>query len=94
MPGEVLSLFTFEQAVIGEGTQYMQIVCFSYVFFTINSILLASLRSVETVKIGFAVSIISLGVNIFLNYMLIFGNFGRPGSAPRRGHRDCLPRGS
>ena len=83
MPGEVLSLFTFEQAVIGEGTQYMQIVCFSYVFFTINSILLAPLRSVETVKIGFAVSIISLGVNIFLNYMLIFGNLGAPGLGSR-----------
>lgn len=78
LPREVLSLFTFEQTVIGEGTQYMQIVCFSYVFFAVNSILLASLRSVETVKIGFIVSVISLGVNIFLNYMLIFGNFGAP----------------
>lgn len=83
MPGEVLSLFTFEQAVVAEGTQYMQIVCFSYAFFAVNTILLASLRSVETVQIGFVVSVISLGVNIFLNYMLIFGNLGAPGLGSR-----------
>lgn len=78
LPRGVLSLFTFEQAVIGEGMQYMRIVCFSYIFFAVNSILLASLRSVETVKIGFIVSLISLGVNVLLNYMLIFGYLRAP----------------
>ena len=42
------------------------------------SILLAVLRSVETVKIGFYVSLSSFGINILLNYMLIYGKFGAP----------------
>ena len=40
--------------------------------------MLAILRSVETVKIGFYVSLSSFAVNILLNYMLIYGKFGAP----------------
>ena len=36
--------------------KYLQIICFSYVFFAMTNILLATLRSVETVKISFVVS--------------------------------------
>ena len=36
------------------------------------------LRSVETVKIAFLISVISLLVNGGINYILIFGRFGAP----------------
>jgi Na+-driven multidrug efflux pump len=39
---------------------------------------LGTLRSVETVRIGFYVSLLSLVVNIALNYCLIYGRFGLP----------------
>lgn len=78
-----LGLFTGEQAVIAEGVKYLQIICFSYVLFAITNILLAALRSVETVKIGFLVSLSTLCINVCLNYVLIYGNFG----APRMGVR-------
>ena len=41
-------------------------------------ILLAMLRSVETVRIGFWVSLAALAVNISLNYLLIGGHLGAP----------------
>ena len=77
-PAQVLRLFTGESAVISEGMAYLRIVCFSYFFYAATSVLLATLRSVETVRIGLAVSLFSLAVNIALNWILIFGRFGAP----------------
>ena len=77
-PDQTLSLLTNEQAVISEGSKYLVIVCFSYVLFAITNVLLASLRSVETVRIGFVVSLTALAVNIVLNYGLIYGRLGMP----------------
>lgn len=77
-PTQALGLLTDEQAVIQEGSKYLTIICFSYVLFAVTNILLCALRSVETVKIGFFVNLTALCVNIFLNYSLIYGNFGMP----------------
>lgn len=75
---QVLSLFTNEIAIILEAREYVRIICFSYVFFALTNILLATLRSVETVRIGFFISCSTLVVNVFLNYCLIYGNLGAP----------------
>lgn len=77
-PEASLAIFTNDIGVINEGTKYIKIICFSYMFFTAVNILLVSLRSVETVVIGFIISISTLIINVFLNYVLIFGNFGAP----------------
>ena len=39
---------------------------------------MAILRSVETVRIAFVTSIVSLVVNVCINYVLIYGHFGAP----------------
>ena len=72
-PQEVLSLFSGNEAEISEGVRYMRIVCFTYIFFMMSSVLLAVMRSVETVVIGFVVSVIAFFVNVGLNRCLIFG---------------------
>lgn len=77
-PDAVLGLLTDKQDVIAEGSKYLVIMGYSYCIYTFTNLLLGMLRSVETVKIGFAVSFVSLFVNIFLNYALIFGRFGCP----------------
>lgn len=77
-PYAVLGLLTNEAAVIEQGVQYIRIMAFSYGAFTITNTLFAVLRSVQTVKIGFYVSLSTLLVNVFLNYSLIYGNFGFP----------------
>ncbi len=58
--------------------KYLKIVCFSYIFFAITNTLLFTLRSVETVKIAFMVSLSTLCTNICLNYLLIYGHLGFP----------------
>ena len=77
-PEFCLGLLTDDQPVIDEGVRYLRIICFSYPLFAVTNVLLCSLRSVETVKIGFAVSLSTLLINVFLNYLLIYGKGGAP----------------
>lgn len=77
-PMPVLRLLTPEEPVLQQAAIYLRIVCFSYGFFAVTQLLLASMRSVETVNVGFAVSVIALVVNVVLNYALIFGRLGCP----------------
>ena len=46
--------------------------------FSISNSLLGVMRSVETVRIGFYISLSTLLINICLNYTLIYGYFARP----------------
>ena len=77
-PTQLLSLLSNDPDVIAEGAKYFQIICFTYVIFTITNILVASLRSIGIVKIGYIVSGSTLVINVCLNYCLIYGNFGFP----------------
>lgn len=77
-PETCLSLLTNDRSVMEEGAQYLRIICFSYPLFAVTNILLSTLRSVETVKIGFAVSGSTLCINVCLNYLLIYGHWGAP----------------
>lgn len=77
-PSQVLRLLTNDPASIAAGTEYLRIICFSYMIFAVTNVLAASLRSVGIVKIGYMISGSTLCINIFLNYCLIFGNFGMP----------------
>jgi len=77
-PEKIIGLFTPDAMVIAEGVKYVRVLAFSYLLFCINVILIASMRSVESVKIGLAVSLSSLVSNVILNYIFIFGKFGAP----------------
>lgn len=77
-PRPILSVFTPDETVIETGAAYLRIVCLSYVFFCLTQALIASMRSVEAARVGMVVSLISLVVNVGLNYLLIFGKLGLP----------------
>ncbi len=77
-PEALIRLFTDKGAVIAQAVEYLDVIKYTYLMFTLSTLLLAILRSVETVKIGFYVSLSSFAVNIFLNYALIYGKFGAP----------------
>lgn len=77
-PVQVMRIFTPEPAVIQEGVRYLRVIVFTYVLSGYSSVLLIALRSIEVVRISILVSVVSLIVNVFLNYVLIFGHFGAP----------------
>lgn len=77
-PEALIRLFTDKQAVIAQSVEYLDIIKHTYLMFMLSTIILSILRSVETVRIGFYVSLSSFAINIFLNYALIYGKFGAP----------------
>lgn len=77
-PESMVRIFTDSPEIIAEGADYLRIIKYTYPLFAITNILLATLRSAESVKIGFRVSLVTLVVNISLNYIMIFGKLGFP----------------
>ena len=78
VPEKIVGIFTPSTDIIAEGVRYIEIIKFTYPIFAITNLLLASLRSVETVKIGFYVSLVTLVTNCSINFVLIEGRFGAP----------------
>ena len=77
-PEKVLNFYTNDTEVIALGSQYLRIVGLCYIPTAISYMFLSVLRSTENVKLPTAVSGFALSMNMLLNYMLIFGNFGMP----------------
>ena len=77
-PQSVLSIFTSNAAYIAEGCGYLELIRFTYPIYTVSTVLMAALRTVETVGLSLRISITSLVLNVCINYALIFGHFGFP----------------
>jgi putative MATE family efflux protein len=78
IPGPLLSLFTSSEAIIAEGKKYLAIIVWTFLLFIVSQVLMAALRSVGTVRISFYISVVSLIINVGINYVLIFGKLGFP----------------
>ncbi len=78
VPERIVGIFTPSSEIISEGTKYLNLIKYTYPVFAVTNLLLASLRSVETVRIGFYVSLVTLVTNCSINYCLIGGNLGFP----------------
>ena len=78
LPEPFMKIFSNEPEVISEGVKYLKIMAIGYIPFTITACNITTLRSVHSTKIAVVVYGTSFFVNGFLNYGLIFGNFGLP----------------
>lgn len=77
-PEQVMRLYTDSAPVIERGCEYLRILGYAYFTFGFSNTLICCLRAVEIVKISVVVNLASLAVNVFLNWVLIFGNLGAP----------------
>lgn len=77
-PRRLLGLFTTDQTIIEAGLSYLAIIRFTYFFFAVTQILLATLRCVEIAGIAFGLSVMTLIINCSINWILIYGHFGAP----------------
>lgn len=77
-PTKVLTFFTNDPGVIILGSQYLRIVSACYIFSGLSFLTTGILRSMGEVKLPLKISAISLILNTFINYLLIFGSFGFP----------------
>ena len=77
-PAQVLGLITPNQELVDLAVRYIQIVGFSYIFNGISSVYAGVQRCTEFPAFGMILFAISMCVNTFLNFVLIFGKFGAP----------------
>ncbi len=77
-PDKIMSIYTPDEEIIYQGVRYMRISGFTYLLHGLTLTLTAILRSVKEVRLPLITSIIAFFVNLFFNWMLIFGNLGAP----------------
>lgn len=77
-PRQLLGLFTTDETIIDAGISYLEIIRFTYFFFAVTQVLLATLRCVEIAGIAFGLSLMTLVINCSINWILIYGHFGAP----------------
>ncbi|GHV44436.1 MATE family efflux transporter [Clostridia bacterium] len=77
-PEAVVSLFTNDAATLASAVEYAKIICFSYLFFCMTNVLIIAMRCVETAKLGTFSALTAFFVNVFLNWVFIFGKLGAP----------------
>lgn len=77
-PSEIMSMYTPEEFVIHEGVRYLKwsIPCFLLMGFSTTCTIV--LRSIGQTRIPLVGSCIAFFINIFANWVFIFGNLGAP----------------
>ncbi len=74
----VMRIFSNEEEVVKASAEYLKVLSLGFVFNAIASNYLMSMRAVEKVKMSTVVYAMSFFVNVFFNYIFIFGEFGAP----------------
>ena len=77
-PGAVLSVFSHDPQVIEAGIPYLRLVGFTFIFAGLASTAAYILRSVNSVRVPLLGSTIGFFMNIFFNWVFIFGMLGAP----------------
>lgn len=77
-PSGVISIFNNDPTVLEEGSSYLKIVIFSYLFTGITLLYSVALRSIGKATHPLIINMGALVINVFLNYILIFGHLGAP----------------
>jgi putative MATE family efflux protein len=75
---KIIGIFTVDPQVIVMGGDYLRIIAWAFLFFSVTSGYAAILRSIGEVKLPMLITVSALALNISLNYILIFGAFGFP----------------
>jgi putative MATE family efflux protein len=77
-PEFILGLIINDDSIVKLGIDYARIAGFAQMCNSISGIYIASQRSMENAKLGFLVLTVSACLNLFGNWVLIFGHFGLP----------------
>ena len=77
-PEELMRLYTPDKAVIEKGVLYFRISAVTYVLLGVSLILTNILRTVHQVRFPLVLSIVTFLVNVFFNWVFIYGRLGAP----------------
>ena len=79
IPEQIMRVLTNNADLVAPGAAYTRYVGFSYFFSAISGVYIAAQRSTENPRLGAALLTVSGVLNIFLNWVLIYGKLGAPG---------------
>lgn len=77
-PEAIVGLFSSDAPVVGYACEYLKIVSWSYIFTAVSFIYQVVLRSTDSPRLPVYSCAMALVINIFFNWVLIFGHFGFP----------------
>ena len=77
-PEKLMRLYTPDEAVIEKGVLYFRISAVTYVLLGVSLILTNILRTVHQVRFPLVLSIVTFFVNVFFNWVFIYGRLGAP----------------
>ena len=72
----IMSLLSNDEAIVEMAVVYLRIILFSFIFNLFTNLFSGILRSVEKVKIPMTAVLTGIIINIFLNWVFIYGNLG------------------
>ena len=78
IPSLIMRIYTSDTEIINYGVQYLRWLIPTYVFMGFSLTCTVILRSVGQVRIPLISSITAFGVNVFFNWVFIFGKLGAP----------------
>lgn len=77
-PSHIMSIYTNETAIINEGVKYFKYLAYAFIFQGLSLPLALVFRSTGKTVVPLVGSLIAFTVNIFANWVFIFGNLGAP----------------
>ena len=78
IPEQIMRVLTNNADLVEPGAAYTRYVGFSYFFSAISGVYIAAQRSTENPRLGAVLLTVSGVLNIFLNWVLIYGKLGAP----------------
>jgi len=73
---QLMLLISNDPTVVEMAVTYLRIILFSFVFYLLTNLFSGILRSVEKVRVPLMATLTGIALNIFLNYVLIYGRLG------------------
>jgi putative MATE family efflux protein len=77
-PHQIMGVFIKDPVVIGHGVDYLRIVSLAFIFTSLSFAISFNSRSIRMIKVPTIINVLAIALNTFLNYCLIYGNFGLP----------------
>lgn len=77
-PERLLRIYSSDPELIRLGVPYLRIASLMYPVCAVSTMIFACCRGFEEMKVSFTTNVISYPLNVFLDFCLIFGNFGMP----------------
>lgn len=78
IPDKLLMFYTNDNAVIQAGVPYLKVVSIMYPLFCITTAISIIFRTIAQVKISVIANSVAFVLNVFFNWIFIFGKFGAP----------------